>query len=88
MRLRHVRASADPAHHQQAKTTARDGLAEARSLVWALRPDLLQGKSLEAILAEVQNRKDPESGEWILSPGQLVTMVVHSSRPKLDPVRK
>jgi len=48
----------------------------------------LEGGGDYRILAEVQNRKDPESGEWILSPGQLVTMVVHSSRPKLDPVRK
>lgn len=53
MHLEAAEASADPAHWQQAKATARDGLAEARSLVWALRPDLLQGRSLEAALGQL-----------------------------------
>jgi signal transduction histidine kinase len=62
MHLEAAEASADPAHHQQAKTTARDGLAEARSLVWALRPDLLQGKSLEEALNQMLDQWRSKSG--------------------------
>ncbi len=35
------------------------------------------------VVAEVKNRQD--GGEWLLRPGQIVQMIVHSSRPPVQP---
>ena len=45
----------------QARSTARESLSEARSLVWALRPDRLTGSSLVEALESVVNRLGDET---------------------------
>src|SRR5262249_45950994 len=49
-------------HLDQARQTARDSLAEARRLVWALRPESLAKASLSEALARVTERWSEESG--------------------------
>jgi signal transduction histidine kinase len=49
-------------HLDQARNTAREGLAQARRLVWALRPEILEGASLSAALERVVARWARESG--------------------------
>lgn len=49
-------------HLSQARLTARESLAEARRLVWALRPELLEEASLPDALGELTRRWSQESG--------------------------
>ena len=49
-------------HLDQARFTAREGLTEARRLVWALRPELLEGASLPEALGRLTERWSKESG--------------------------
>lgn len=49
-------------HLDQARATARDSLAEARRLVWALRPQPLEGASLPEALERVAQRWSEQSG--------------------------
>lgn len=43
-------------HMDQARQTARDGLSQARQLVWALRPDILQREPLSVAVERVVTR--------------------------------
>jgi signal transduction histidine kinase len=56
----------DPAsarqHIDQARSTARDSLGEARRFVWALRPDMVQRETLDLALQRVTQRWSEESG--------------------------
>ena len=57
----------------QARSSARESLAEARSLVWALRPDRLIGSSLVEALESVVNQLSEETstrGELVVT-GEL-----------------
>ena len=49
-------------HLDQARTTARESLGEARRLVWALRPPALDGASLPEALSRLASRWSEESG--------------------------
>jgi len=49
-------------HLDQARLTARESLAEARRLVWALRPKLLEDASLPEALARLAERWSEASG--------------------------
>ena len=49
-------------HHEQIGRTARDSLMEARRLVWALKPEPLEGASLSEALAGLAKRWSAESG--------------------------
>jgi signal transduction histidine kinase len=49
-------------HLDQARRTARESLAEARSLVWALRPELLDHSSLAEALPQLAARWSDETG--------------------------
>lgn len=49
-------------HLEQAEVTAREGLAEARRLVWALRPEVLEKRSLSEVLEGLAARWSRESG--------------------------
>jgi signal transduction histidine kinase len=49
-------------HLDQARHTARESLAQARRLVWALRPDLLEGASLTTALERVVARWSRDNG--------------------------
>ncbi|MDQ3695953.1 MAG: sensor histidine kinase [Chloroflexota bacterium] len=49
-------------HLDQARRTSRESLAEARRLVWALRPPSLEHSSLEQALARLATRWTEESG--------------------------
>ena len=55
--LKQVRAYLD-----QARSTAREGLSEARRMVWALRPEVLEGASLPQALERVAQRWAEKSG--------------------------
>lgn len=50
------------AHLDQARATAREGLSEARRMVWALRPEVLEGASLPQALERVAQRWAEKSG--------------------------
>ncbi len=49
-------------HLDDARRVARENLAEARRLVWALRPELLEDRTLGAALARVARRWSEETG--------------------------
>jgi signal transduction histidine kinase len=49
-------------HLDQARASAREGLSEARRLVWALRPEILEGISLPEALQRLLQRWKGESG--------------------------
>jgi signal transduction histidine kinase len=49
-------------HLEQAEVTAREGLAEARRLVWALRPEALEKRSLPEALEKLAANWTLESG--------------------------
>jgi signal transduction histidine kinase len=49
-------------HLDQARLTARESLTEARRLVWALRPEPLEGASLPEALGRLAERWSGESG--------------------------
>lgn len=54
-------APASP-HLQQARSSAREGLSEARRLVWALRPEILEQFSLPGALRNVIQKLSQETG--------------------------
>lgn len=47
---------------EQARTSAREGLSEARRMVWALRPEILENTSLPEALQRLLQRWQAESG--------------------------
>ncbi len=47
---------------QQARDAAREGLSEARRMVWALRPEILENASLPEALSRLLRRWQEESG--------------------------
>ena len=49
-------------HLDGARRTAREGLAEARRVVWALRPEILEGTSLPEAIERIAQRWSEESG--------------------------
>jgi signal transduction histidine kinase len=49
-------------HLDQARASAREGLSEARRLVWALRPEILEGTPLPEALQRLLGRWKGESG--------------------------
>ena len=49
-------------HIDQARSTARDSLSEARRFVWALRPDIVQHETLDVAMQRVAQRWSKESG--------------------------
>lgn len=65
----------------QARTTARDSLAEARQVVWALRPDILEQTSLVEALTRVVNRW---SAETSIAARLTVTGEVHPLHPSIE----
>lgn len=65
-------------HLDQARQTARDSLAEARRLVWALRPEPLESATLPAALRRVAAR-------WEASAGVPVQVTVTGTVPPLHP---
>ena len=58
-------------HIDQAKGMAREGLGQARKLVWALRPDILEGTTLSAALerAATQWKKDNDVAANVIATG-------------------
>ena len=48
-------------HIDQARSTARDSLSEARRFVWALRPDMVQRETLDLALERVAQRWSEEN---------------------------
>ncbi|MBN1581096.1 MAG: sensor histidine kinase, partial [Anaerolineae bacterium] len=48
-------------HIDQAKRMAREGLGQARKLVWALRPDILEGTTLSAALERLASQWETDS---------------------------
>ncbi|MBA2518374.1 MAG: sensor histidine kinase [Chloroflexia bacterium] len=65
-------------HLDQARRTSRESLAEARRLVWALRPPSLEHSSLEQALARLATR-------WTEENGVLARLVVTESALDLHP---
>lgn len=49
-------------HLDGARRTAREGLAEARRVVWALRPEILEGTSLAEAIERIARRWSEETG--------------------------
>jgi signal transduction histidine kinase len=49
-------------HMDQARQTARDGLSQARQLVWALRPEILQREPLPVAVERVVTRWSEQNG--------------------------
>ncbi|MCS7068004.1 MAG: sensor histidine kinase [Meiothermus sp.] len=49
-------------HLEQARSAAREGLSEARRMVWALRPEILENTSLPEALGRLLQRWQEESG--------------------------
>ncbi|GIW34859.1 sensor histidine kinase [Meiothermus sp.] len=47
---------------EQARTAAREGLSEARRMVWAMRPEILENTSLPEALGRLLQRWQEESG--------------------------
>lgn len=97
MHLEAAEVSQEPQHLLQAKTTAREGLSEARSLVWALRPEILEGKSLyEALqgLTELFYQKTGIVGEVVVTGEaqklhpEIEVTVLRVAREALSNVRK
>jgi signal transduction histidine kinase len=84
-------------HVNDARRVARENLAEARRLVWALRPELLEGGSLAAALDRVVRRWGEESriateftvtgAERQLPPERQVTLL-RAAQEALANVRK
>lgn len=65
-------------HLVQARRTARHGLAEARRLVAALRPELLDGRPLADALSRLARRFEEAAG----TPARLTLVDVPASLPK------
>ena len=49
-------------HLEQARASARDGLSEARRMMWALRPEILEDNSIPEALGRFLQRWQEESG--------------------------
>ena len=65
----------------QARSIARDSLAEARRLMWALRPDSLERSSLPEALARLAESWSQESGT---AASTTVTGTPHSLTPEIE----
>ena len=84
-------------HVDQARRTARDSLADARRLVWALRPEVLERASLPEALQRVTRTWSEENGiaanavvtgdPWPLDPEVEVTLL-RAGQEALTNVRK
>ena len=61
-RARSGRSRAPYAHHLEAGRDARDGLSEARRIVWALRPGALDGAPLPDALSRLAERWSKATG--------------------------
>jgi signal transduction histidine kinase len=68
-------------HLDQARLTAREGLTEARRLVWALRPEPLEGASLPEALGRLSKRWSEESG---IAADITVTGTPRSLSPEIE----
>ena len=84
-------------HIDQARATARGSLAEARSLVWALRPDRLIESSLVEAVQSVVNQLGQETstraefvvtGERSRLPGDIDECILRVTQEALANVRK
>lgn len=65
----------------QARRTARENLAEARRLLWALQPAALERATLGEVLTHLAARWEEESGVQALS---TTTGTVHALRPEIE----
>ena len=84
-------------HMDQARITARESLAEARRLVWALRPEVLERSSLPEALQRVAESWSEETGipasaavtgaPWSLHP-EVEVMLLRSGQEALANVRR
>jgi signal transduction histidine kinase len=63
-------------HLDQARRTARESLAQARRLVWALRPEILEGSSLPAAMERVVDRwaEDSETSATVSVTGTVTPL--------------
>jgi signal transduction histidine kinase len=68
-------------HLDQARLTAREGLTEARRLVWALRPEPLERASLPEALGRLAERWSEESG---IAADVTVTGTPRSLSPEIE----
>ncbi|NOX62692.1 MAG: sensor histidine kinase [Chloroflexi bacterium] len=84
-------------HLSRARETAREGLSEARRLVWALRPDILERTSLAEALSRVAQRWSEETGVPVYMrvegdphalPGDSDVIVLRAAQEALANVRK
>jgi signal transduction histidine kinase len=84
-------------HIDQARRTARDGLAEARSFVWALRPEMAQREPLPRALERITAGWSAESGihaefasvgETRLLPPPVEVTLLRAAQEGLTNVRK
>lgn len=66
---------------EQARSIARDSLAEARRLMWALRPESLERSSLPEALADLAERWSEEGGATATT---TVTGTPHSLTPEIE----
>lgn len=82
---------------EQARTSAREGLSEARRMVWALRPEILENTSLPEALQRLLQRWQAESGiktQFILTgeprplPPELEVGLLRMAQEALANVRK
>jgi signal transduction histidine kinase len=65
----------------QARRTARENLAEARRLLWALQPAALERATLGEVLTHLAARWEEESGVQALA---TTTGTVHALRPEIE----
>jgi len=84
-------------HLDQARRTARESLAQARRLVWALRPDLLEGASLPTALERVVTRWSRENsvgasatttGTPYRLPAEVEVTLLRAAQEALTNIRK
>ncbi len=82
---------------EQARAVAREGLTEARRMVWALRPEILEHTSLPEALGHLLQRWQKESGiaaQFVLAgepcslPGALEVELLRIAQEALANVRK
>ena len=84
-------------HLEQAEVTAREGLAEARRLVWALRPESLERRSISEALARLAEDWSEETrvdagaatdGEPRALPPEAEVALLRSAQEALSNVKK
>jgi len=68
-------------HLDQARRTARENLAEARRLLWALQPAALERATLGDVLTHLAARWEEESGVQTVA---TTTGTVHALRPEIE----